>query len=74
MLAELERWGRERGLTELAETVRAFLGAHLAGNCADVHAMAFSAAREQYLAELRTEGRRLVTEVAARLPPAPRRR
>lgn len=63
----LLEWGRARNMPRPAEALRAFVGAHLAGNCADGHAMAFAAAREQYLAELRQEGREIVKQVAERL-------
>lgn len=62
------RWGQERRMTEPAEILRAFVAAHLGGRCADVNAMAFAAAREQALAELREKARGIVREVASRLP------
>lgn len=67
MLRWLRAWGQERRLTTDSEIIRAFVAAHAAGQCADVNAMAFSAGREQVLAELRQEGRALMTEVATRL-------
>lgn len=67
MLRWLREWGRERRITVDSEILRAFIAAHAEGRCADVHAMAFAAGREQVLAELRQEARGIMVEVAGRL-------
>jgi len=63
----LRAWGAERGLHAPAEVLRAFVAAHGQGRCADVQAMAFAAAREQVLAELRQEGREILAMAAQHL-------
>jgi hypothetical protein len=61
------KWGRDRGMSEPAEIMRALIAAALSDPGLQSAARAFAAAREQYLAELRQEGREILQQVAGRL-------